>query len=160
MFDSDYFKRIFPRTLQQKPGAEYYGLLTLTQFMLCIYLIWGYSNFAAMGPYEESNIFKGEMVIVLFFQITMMILERYCARTSDSHLVEKEVEASKRMDFREKDLFESKDEEPYESRYDLTVRHVVQKLKFQDLNEAATLENLDRLSVTSTDRLDVVAQGI
>lgn len=139
-WDSDYLKRIFPRELQQKPGTEYYGLLMGTQFMLIVYLVYGYSNFAAMGPYEEQNLFKAEMVIVLFIQIAIMIAERYCARTVTLTNERAKNEISEKLHFDERDLFE-----PPQDEYDFTVRHVAQKLKFLHLHDYGNKEALSNL---------------
>jgi len=90
MFDWDYFRRLFPIQLQQKPGTDYYGNLMTCQFILMIYLVYSYANFGAKGPYEETNIFAAEMVIVLFFQIAILLLERYVARTSTIRVAKRE----------------------------------------------------------------------
>lgn len=93
------------------------------QFLLSIYLVYAYSDFAAQGPYEETNIFKAEMVIVLFFQITVMILERYVARTQTVVSVQKELEVNNMMKFDETQLFYNPKEKKNE--YEYTVGIVV-----------------------------------
>jgi len=53
----------------------------VVQFILCVFLIYNFNKFGAQGPFEETNIFKTEMVVILFYMILTIILERYVART-------------------------------------------------------------------------------
>jgi hypothetical protein len=79
-----YFQRLFPKIKEQKPGVDYYAEITLVQFITCIYLINTYMYIDARGTQnlENSNLFSIYMVICLFIQILVMILERFVARTN------------------------------------------------------------------------------
>ena len=79
-----YFQRLFPSIKEQKPGEDFYTSITFWQFMICIYLITYYTKLDARGTQnlENTNLFSFNMVIMLFVQIIVMIIERYISRTN------------------------------------------------------------------------------
>lgn len=89
----------------EKPGTEYYGLLTTVQFFICVFTVSYFANFGAQGPYEESNLFKTEMLVVLFYQITIIILDRYCARTKTLQVSSMEKNVTDNSSFLDHELF-------------------------------------------------------
>lgn len=44
-----FFRRLFPKIKEQKPGVDFYGKITLIQFVICIYLIQYYTEMDARG---------------------------------------------------------------------------------------------------------------
>jgi hypothetical protein len=44
-----YFKRLFPKIKEAKPGIDLYGKITFVQFIICIYLISYYTKMDARG---------------------------------------------------------------------------------------------------------------
>lgn len=44
-----YFRRLFPKVKEQKPGIDLYGKITFVQFIICIYLISYYTKLDARG---------------------------------------------------------------------------------------------------------------
>jgi len=79
-----YFRRLFPKVKEEKPGIDLYGKITFVQFIICIYLISYYTKLDARGTQnlENSNQFSIYMVVMLFIQVFVMILERYISRTN------------------------------------------------------------------------------
>jgi len=80
----DYFKTLFPQIKEQKPGFDYYAKITFWQFIICIYLINYYTDLDARGTQilENTNQFSIYMVVMLFFQVAIMVIERYISRTN------------------------------------------------------------------------------
>jgi hypothetical protein len=80
----NYFQRLFPSIKEQKPGIDMYASITFTQFIICFYLIKYYTQMDAYGTQnlENTSQFSINMVVMLFVQIFVMILERYIARTN------------------------------------------------------------------------------
>lgn len=79
-----YFRRLFPKVKEQKPGIDFYGRITFIQFIICVFLISNYTNLDARGTQnlESSSQFSIYMVVMLFVQVFVMILERYISRTN------------------------------------------------------------------------------
>lgn len=44
-----YFRRLFPKVKEEKPGIDLYGKITFVQFVICIYLISYYTKLDARG---------------------------------------------------------------------------------------------------------------
>lgn len=84
MNSKTYFKNLFPLIKGQKPGKDYYARITFWQFIICLYLINYYTDLDARGTQnlENTNQFSFNMVIMLFIQVAVMIIERYIARTN------------------------------------------------------------------------------
>jgi hypothetical protein len=84
MNSKTYFKNLFPLVKEQKPGKDFYARITFWQFIICLYLINYYTDLDARGTQnlENTNQFSFNMVIMLFIQVAVMIIERYIARTN------------------------------------------------------------------------------
>ena len=50
-----YFKRLFPKVKEAKPGIDFYGKITFIQFVICIYLISYYTKLDARGTQNLEN---------------------------------------------------------------------------------------------------------
>jgi hypothetical protein len=78
---NSYFERLFPSVKEQKPGKDLYAEMATFQFLICIFLIFFYTKMDAdVTNISESltyNQFSGQMVIALFIQILVMIIDRY-----------------------------------------------------------------------------------
>ena len=61
-----------------------YASITFWQFIICFYLITYYTSLDARGTQnlETTNQYSFNMVIMLFVQVTVMIIERYISRTN------------------------------------------------------------------------------
>lgn len=44
-----YFRRLFPKVKEQKPGIDFYGKITFIQFVICVFLISFYTKLDARG---------------------------------------------------------------------------------------------------------------
>lgn len=44
-----YFRRLFPKVKEQKPGIDFYGKITFVQFVICVFLISFYTKLDARG---------------------------------------------------------------------------------------------------------------
>ena len=80
-WDNAYFAKLFPSLKEQKPGRDLYAVTATFQFMICLFLIFFYTKMDAdVANISESmtyNQFSGQMVIALFLQIIVMIIDRY-----------------------------------------------------------------------------------
>jgi len=85
LFKNQYFDRLFPSIKEQKPGKDLYAAMATTQFIICIYMIFFFTQMDAdITNVTEAityNSFSGQMVIALFLQILIMILDRYLYRS-------------------------------------------------------------------------------
>ena len=79
-----HFKQLFPTLKEQKPGVDLYARITFWQFIICFYLITYYTYLDARGTQnlESTNQYSFNMVIMLFIQVAVMIVERYISRTN------------------------------------------------------------------------------
>lgn len=61
-----------------------YTSITFWQFIIVIYLITFYTKLDARGTQnlENTNLFSFNMVVMLFIQVIVMIIERYISRTN------------------------------------------------------------------------------
>jgi hypothetical protein len=59
--------------------------------VICIYLISSYTSIDTEGTQnlESSSQFSFNMVMMLFVQVAVMIIERYVNRTNPRHIVKK-----------------------------------------------------------------------
>lgn len=87
-----YFDRLFPAFKIQKPGVDYYGRTT---FFLSVCAIFVFINYGQMAVDEENylknqntNIFKGDMIICLLTIIAVIVIERYCNRSDTKALAQ------------------------------------------------------------------------
>ena len=73
-------KELFPETKQQKPGFDLYSSIFAVQFFLCVYIIFFYTDMqgssVSVAEQLETNQFSGQMVLVLFLLILMMLVDR------------------------------------------------------------------------------------
>lgn len=74
-------KSLFPSIKEQKPGKDLYAFVAATQFFICLFLIFFFTkmdaDFTNVTDAIQYNQFSGEMVIALFLQILVMIVDRY-----------------------------------------------------------------------------------
>jgi len=80
----NHFQNLFPTLKEQKPGVDMYARITFWQFIICFYLITYYTYLDARGTQnlETTNQYSFNMVIMLFVQVAVMIIERYISRTN------------------------------------------------------------------------------
>ena len=83
---SRYFDQIFPSLKIDKPGYDLYGTSTCILGLLTIYVFTCYQHitvdpkmFKFMSG--QTNIFNGEMALVVLILIILIIIERYTSRT-------------------------------------------------------------------------------
>ena len=80
-YKNAYFERLFPSIKEQKPGKDLYAVIATFQFLICIFMIFFYTKMDAdVTSISDSltyNQFSGQMVIALFLQILVMIIDRY-----------------------------------------------------------------------------------
>ena len=93
-----YFDRIFPSLKIQKPGADYYGSTTVVTTFMALYLFAAYSYMSvdpdALLKITGSTIFNGDMAVILFMLMALIIFERYANR-SDTKAIENTLTNSK-----------------------------------------------------------------
>ena len=81
LYQNAYFEKLFPSFKEQKPGNDLYAIIATFQFLICVFLIFFYTKMDAdVTITSESltyNQFSGQMVIALFLQIIVMIIDRY-----------------------------------------------------------------------------------
>jgi len=80
--NNSYFKTLFPAIKEQKPGKDLYVWIALIQFAIIIYLIPFFTRIERAYINKTSddfttNQFSGTMVIAVFIQITIIIIDRY-----------------------------------------------------------------------------------
>jgi hypothetical protein len=94
---------------------------------ICYYLLQKFNLFSATGPYQETNIFQDEMVVILFYMFGCIILERYVARTEHKIVIArtKKTDEALKPTIHQERLFE-----PNNDIEDLTVKLVIQKFLF------------------------------
>jgi hypothetical protein len=78
----NYYKELFPRMRNQKPGKDFYVYFTLSQMFLIIYIIFFYTKMDQdKTVYNEDTIklkqFSGNMVIFSFLHVFLIVLERF-----------------------------------------------------------------------------------
>jgi len=80
-FENSYFNKLFPSVKEQKPGRDLYATIATFQFIICLFIIFFFTKMDAdVTNVTESltyNQFSGYMVIALFLQILIMILDRF-----------------------------------------------------------------------------------
>lgn len=80
-----YFKRIFPTENLQKPGYDLYASTNVVLFVLLFFVFSYFGKIAVdidmLFP-QNSNIFRGNMVVCLLALIFLIILERYMNRSN------------------------------------------------------------------------------
>lgn len=59
------------------------------QVILAYFLLANFNTFSASSPYQEQDFFQTEMVVVLFYMIFVIILERFIARTERREQIER-----------------------------------------------------------------------
>ena len=72
---------MFPSIKEQKPGVDLYSTIFTIQFMISVFLIFKYTVMSADVTNSTDaityNQFSGQMVIALFLQILIMLLDRF-----------------------------------------------------------------------------------
>lgn len=94
LFKNSYFKRIFPSMTCMKPGRDFYAIMALVQLFITLFLIVfftfmerDYTN--ATSQTLQIRQFSGLLVLAVFTQICLMLLDRYIyiAKTFTSNKV-------------------------------------------------------------------------
>lgn len=79
---SDYFKRLFPVIVTNKPGKDFYLPVTLFLFLICIYIGFFYDEINYVRKESQStDVFDIWMVLFLSLHVVFIILERYVHRS-------------------------------------------------------------------------------
>jgi hypothetical protein len=90
---SYYFETLFPTIKEQKPGFDLYAPMALVQVVTIIFIIFFYTR---MDP-DYTNItdgdltptsFSGIMVVAVFFQIFVIVLDRYLYLSRDYIIID------------------------------------------------------------------------
>ncbi len=81
LYQNAYFERLFPSIKEQKPGNDLYAIIASFQFLICLFLIFFYTKMDADVTITSDSLtynqFSGQMVIALFLQIIILIIDRY-----------------------------------------------------------------------------------
>jgi len=80
--NNSYFQTLFPLLKEQKPGKDFYTWTALIQFTILIYLIPFFTRMEKAYTSESTddfstNQFSGTMVLAVFAQIAIIILDRF-----------------------------------------------------------------------------------
>ena len=75
-----YFKRIFTKTRNEKPGKDFYAAYTIVMFLLCVYILIFFTKMDQDETYGTVNLdttqFSGVMVIYLIFHVLIIAYDR------------------------------------------------------------------------------------
>ena len=79
---NNYFKKLFPVIKEEKPGVDFYAVISIVQLILIAFLVLCYTQ---MDPNYTNNtsqqldnfIFSGTMVLFVFLQIIIIVIDRY-----------------------------------------------------------------------------------
>ena len=75
-----YFERMFTRNRNEKPGNDFYTPYTLVMSLLCIYILFFYTNMdqdKTYGPIDmDMTQFSGAMVLFLILHIIILVSDR------------------------------------------------------------------------------------
>ena len=75
-----YFKRIFTKTRNEKPGKDFYAAYTIVMFLLCVYILLFFTKMDQDKTYGSVNLdttqFSGVMVIYLIFHVLIITFDR------------------------------------------------------------------------------------
>lgn len=79
-WDNKFFEGIFPLIKQQKPGKDVYVWIFLTQFIICLWIVFFFQKLVGktntISQQFNSNSLSSGMVITLFVMIFIMIIDR------------------------------------------------------------------------------------
>jgi magnesium-transporting ATPase (P-type) len=114
ILENEFINRIFPTHTHEKPGVDLYNVGVIIQFLIVTYLLFFFSQMT--GENEELSEtfkfkrFRAEMIIFMFIQILLLLLDRYfyISNTFDS---EKKEQKSQEI---QTDTEESQEEEEEE----------------------------------------------
>ena len=75
-----YFERMFTKNRNEKPGNDFYPVYTLIMALICIYILFFYTNMNQDKTYGPINLdmtqFSGEMVLFLILHIIVLVYDR------------------------------------------------------------------------------------
>ena len=75
-----YFERMFAKNRNEKPGNDFYAAYTLVMALICIYILFFYTNMdqdKTYGPIDlDMTQFSGAMVIFLILHIIILVYDR------------------------------------------------------------------------------------
>ena len=78
--DRGYFERMFTKNRNEKPGNDFYPAYTLIMALICIYILFFYTNMNQDKTYGPINLdmtqFSGEMVLFLILHIIVLVYDR------------------------------------------------------------------------------------
>ena len=77
-----YFKKLFPRIRNEKPGKDFYSYYTILQIIILIYIIFFYTKMERDSIIYNASVFKikqfsGNMVIFAFIHIIILVFDRF-----------------------------------------------------------------------------------
>ena len=75
-----YFERMFTKNRNEKPGNDFYAIYTLVMALICIYILFFYTNMdqdKTYGPISmDMTQFSGSMVLFLILHIIILVYDR------------------------------------------------------------------------------------
>ena len=78
--NKNYFDRIFTKIRNEKPGKDFYASYSLVMFLICIYILFFFTEMDRDKTYGSLNLdtsqFSGIMVISLIFHICILAYDR------------------------------------------------------------------------------------
>lgn len=81
-----YLARLFPTSMEQKPGTDFYGRITLLLMCIAIFVCNFFDKLFVTpeelleGAEGSNNIFSGRLSLILLFISVVVIMERYISR--------------------------------------------------------------------------------
>ena len=78
--ERSYFERMFTKNRNEKPGNDFYAAYTLVLALICIYILFFYTNMDQDKTYGAINLdmtqFSGYMVLFLILHIAILVCDR------------------------------------------------------------------------------------
>ena len=101
--NKSYFEKLLTRTRNEKPGSDYYPYFTLVMFLICIYILFFYTEMDQDKIYGSVNMdttqFSGAMVIFLIFHIAILAYDRFIFVSQNRENIEYEYYFYKRNQY-------------------------------------------------------------
>lgn len=149
-----YLKRMFPASMEQKPGVDYYGTTTILLFIIMIYII-NYFDKLFVSPADllkgaegSNNIFSGKLSLILLFIMIVIVIERYISR-ADVKIKVKQAN----LDSEEKSFFSKQQQfARTNTQRSMTVKLKTMKTSDLDMTGAESQEFLSAISQHSDTR--------